>query len=464
MAFGCSPSIKLPSITLKEIPFTDPAKLFFKVYQICDYAFLLESIEGPEKLARYSFIGFNPLMIIKVKNGKAVIQKRERNIIVKAVKDPLSLIKALIKKPSLKNYFSRFIGGFVGYISYDTVRYWEKLPENAVDDLNFPDVEGGLFNDCVIFDHYERRAFYYCIDGENNLKIIKNAKNLSFNNEKIKVNDVKLNFTRTEYNEAVKKAKKYIKLGDVFQVVLSKRYEFNIEGDLTRFYLALKKMNPSPYMFFLKMGKRQLIGSSPEMLVRIENRMIETFPIAGTRPRGKTIEEDKKLAKELLSDLKERAEHIMLVDLARNDIGKVSEFGSVKVPEFMVIHRYSHVQHIVSKVIGKLRKDLNCYDALKAVFPAGTVSGAPKIRAMEIIDELEPNRRGPYAGAVGYFSYNENMDFAITIRTLVVNEDKGYIQSGSGIVADSSPKKEWFETEHKAKALLKALKASLKVK
>ncbi|MEM2576959.1 MAG: anthranilate synthase component I family protein, partial [Candidatus Bathyarchaeia archaeon] len=211
-------------------------------------------------------------------------------------------------------------------------------------------------------------------------------------------------------------------------------------------------------------GKRQLIGSSPEMLVRIENRMIETFPIAGTRPRGKTVEEDKKLAKELLSDLKERAEHIMLVDLARNDIGKVSEFGSVKVPEFMVIHRYSHVQHIVSKVIGKLRKDLNCYDALKAVFPAGTVSGAPKIRAMEIIDELEPNRRGPYAGAVGYFSYNENMDFAITIRTLVVNEDKGYIQSGSGIVADSSPKKEWFETEHKAKALLKALKASLKVK
>ncbi|MEM2843327.1 MAG: anthranilate synthase component I [Candidatus Bathyarchaeia archaeon] len=441
------------------MPFTDPAKLFLKVYQTCDYAFLLESIEGPEKLARYSFLGFNPSTIIKIKNGKAVIQNKEEKLTLN-VKKPLSLIKALTKKTYLQNSIFRFIGGFVGYISYDVVRYWEKLPENSIDDLNFPDLEGGLFNDGVIFDHYEKKAFYYCINQENNLKLIKNAGKLSFKKEKVKLSDFKLNFTKNEYNEAVKKAKKYISLGDVFQVVLSKRYEFNFKGNLANFYLNLKKTNPSPYMFFLKMGKHQIVGSSPEMLVRVENNAIETFPIAGTRPRGKNVKKDEALTKELLSNSKEKAEHVMLVDLARNDVGKVSEFGSVKVQEFMVVHKYTHVQHIVSKVVSKLKDGLSCYDVLKAVFPAGTVSGAPKIRAMEIIDELEPNRRGPYAGALGYFSYNRNMDFAITIRTLVANEDKGYIQSGSGIVADSSPTREWLETEHKAKALIKALKAS----
>jgi anthranilate synthase component 1 len=210
-------------------------------------------------------------------------------------------------------------------------------------------------------------------------------------------------------------------------------------------------------MYFLKMGDRKIIGSSPEMLVRVDNRVVETFPIAGTRPCSKNLYENRSLAEELLSDSKERAEHVMLVDLARNDVGKVSKFGSVRVPEFMVVNRYSHVQHIVSRVVGKLRNTCNCYDALSAVFPAGTVSGAPKVRAMEIIEELEPTRRGPYAGAVGYFSYNGNADFAITIRTLVVNENKAWIQVGAGIVAESVPENEWFETEYKAEALMKAL-------
>jgi anthranilate synthase component 1 len=256
----------------------------------------------------------------------------------------------------------------------------------------------------------------------------------------------------------VEKAKEYIVSGDIFQVVLSKRYDFHIKGDLMAFYRSLRDINPSPYMYFFKAGKRQIVGSSPEMLARIDNRVVETFPIAGTRPCVENPSENRQLAEELLADPKERAEHVMLVDLARNDVGKVAKFGTVHVPEFMKVHRYSHVQHIVSQVVGDLQDGKECYDALRAVFPAGTVSGAPKVRAMEIIEELEPTRRGPYAGSVGYFSYNGNADFAITIRTLFADGDKAYIQAGAGIVADSVPEREWFETDHKAEALMKALK------
>ncbi len=270
----------------------------------------------------------------------------------------------------------------------------------------------------------------------------------------------KVNFTKENFEKAVGKAKEYVTSGDILQVVLSKRYDLSLKGNLTQFYQSLRKINPSPYMYFLKAGDRKIIGSSPEMLVRVDNRVIETFPIAGTRPYSKNPSENIALAKDLLADPKERAEHVMLVDLARNDVGRVSKFGSVHVPEFMTIHHYSHVQHIVSRVVGKLKNGCDCYEVLRAVFPAGTVSGAPKVRAMEIIEELEPTRRGPYAGAVGYFSYNGNADFAITIRTLVSNKDKAYIQVGAGIVADSVPQREWFETEHKAEALMKALKAS----
>jgi len=267
----------------------------------------------------------------------------------------------------------------------------------------------------------------------------------------------KVNVTKERFEKSVEKAKEYITSGDIFQVVLSKRYDFRFKGDLVTFYRSLREINPSPYMYFLKAGNKKIIGSSPEMLVRVDNRVVETFPIAGTRPCVKDPSENKRLAEELLADPKERAEHVMLVDLARNDVGKIAKFGSVHVPEFMKVHRYSHVQHIVSQVVGDLREDRESYDALRAVFPAGTVSGAPKVRAMEIIEELEPAKRGPYAGAVGYFSYNGNVDFAITIRTLFADKDEAHIQVGAGIVADSVPEREWFETDHKAEALIRAL-------
>jgi anthranilate synthase component 1 len=421
-------------------------------------------VEGPEKLAEYSFIGFDPHIIVTVKNGKAEVYDRvkdERS--VSETRDPLIHIKGLLSKFSTTSKDFRFIGGAVGYVSYDAIRYWEKLPEKAADDLKFPDVEMAIFDDGIVFDHKNNEAFYYYLR-ENRLSEITDLTRENCDSEPLSYTEPKVNLKKEKFEENVLKAKEYIALGDIFQVVLSKRYEFKIKGNLIEFYKALRAINPSPYMYFLKMGSRQIVGSSPEMLVRIEGETIETFPIAGTRPRVNDSKRDEALARELLADQKECAEHIMLVDLARNDIGRVSEFGTVHVPELMKIYHYSHVQHIVSRVVGKLRKDSDCYDALRAVFPAGTVSGAPKVRAMEIIEESEPSRRGPYAGALGYFSYNGNADFAITIRTLVAEKDKGYVQAGAGIVADSVPEREWFETEHKAEALLKALEASSKVK
>jgi anthranilate synthase component 1 len=371
----------------------------------------------------------------------------------------LVILEKLVKDRALPNKELRFVGGAVGYIAYDAVRYWEKLPQKASDDLNFPDAQLGFFDDGIVFDHRQRRAFYY-YSNDNRLAEVERLIKQPSDSEALTYNQPKVNITKKRFEKAVEKAKEYIISGDIFQVVLSKRYEFYVKGDLLAFYRSLREINPSPYMYFLKAGDRQIIGSSPEMLVRVDNRMVETFPIAGTRPCVENQGENRRLAKELLADPKERAEHLMLVDLARNDIGKIAKFGSVHVPEFMKVHRYSHVQHIVSQVVGDLKENCECYDALRAIFPAGTVSGAPKVRAMEIIEELEPTRRGPYAGAVGYFSYNGNADFAITIRTLFADKGKAYIQVGAGIVADSVPEREWFETDHKAEALMKALKRS----
>ncbi len=368
-------------------------------------------------------------------------------------------IKQLIESKATASKEFRFAGGAVGYISYDSVRYWEKLPQQTHDDLCFPDIEMGFFDDGIVFDHKQKRAHYYYFN-ENHLPEIEELITQPAESEALSFNQPKVNITQNSYEKAVEKAKEYVTQGDIFQVVLSKRYDFHIQGDLTEFYKSLRAINPSPYMYFIKAGERQIVGSSPEMLARVENRTVETFPIAGTRPCLKDPAENRRLAKELLADPKERAEHVMLVDLARNDVGKVAKFGSVRVPEFMQVHRYSHVQHIVSRVVGDLRDEYESYDALRAVFPAGTVSGAPKPRAMEIIEELEPTRRGPYAGAVGYFSYNGNADFAITIRTLFAEKDRAHIQVGAGIVADSVPEKEWMETEHKASALMKALQMS----
>jgi anthranilate synthase component 1 len=437
-----------------------PIDFFAKICEHYDYAYILESAEGPEKLAEYSFIGFDPRLIVTVKDGNVEVCDRvEDEKAVCKTNNPLLLVNKLVSafSFSLKSY--RFVGGAVGYISYDAIRYWEKLPENAVDDLKFPDFEMGLFNDGVIFDHKSGEVFYYHL-GENRLCEVAGLMKNYCDQEPLSCTTPRVNIPKERFQEMVVKAKEYIASGDIFQVVLSKRYEFRFNGSLIKFYRSLRQVNPSPYMYFLKMGSRQIVGSSPEMLVRVEGGIVETFPIAGTRPRVENPRRNEALTQELVLDPKERAEHVMLVDLARNDIGKVSEFGTVSVPEFMKVYQYSHVQHMVSRVSGKLRKGCDCYDALRAVFPAGTVSGAPKVRAMEIIEESEPCRRGPYAGALGYFSYNGNADFAITIRALVAKENKGYIQVGAGVVADSVPEREWFETEHKAKALLRALEFS----
>jgi len=436
-----------------------PLEIFSKLYNKYENTYILESIEGPKKLSQYSFIGFDPTLTITIKNGEAVTRnERTGEEEREKVSEPLAVIQETLRNlPGFKE--QRFIGGAVGYISYDAVRCWEKLPESALDDQNFPDVEVGVFDDGIVYDHRNKQAFYYHLN-ENRLPEISKLLQEPENHEALSHKQLKVNIAKERFEDAVEKAKEYVTAGDVFQVVLSKRYDFQIRGDLIGFYHNLRDINPSPYMYFLKCGEHQIVGSSPEMLVRVENRVVETFPIAGTRPHVKNPVENKRLTEELLADPKERAEHVMLVDLGRNDIGKVSKFGSVHLPEFMKVHQYSHVQHIVSRVVGDLRDECDCYDALRAVFPAGTVSGAPKVRAMEIIEELEPTTRGPYAGAVGYFSYNGNADFAINIRTLVANGDKAHIQVGAGIVADSDPEKEWYETEHKAQALIKALQVS----
>jgi len=448
-------------LKFKKISFDlSPLEIFSKLYKHSENAYLLESIEGPKKLVQYSFIGFNPTATIQVKNGEAVTRNEQTGEEIREkTRDPLQTIKSFVKGNSVHNKEFRLVGGAVGYISYDTVRYWEKLPQTVRDPLNFPDVQLGVFGDGIVFDHKQKHAFYYYSD-DKRFAEVERLLNQPSDCEALSYTQPQVNVTKEYFEHAVEKAKEYVTCGDIFQVVLSKCYEFRFKGDLIEFYQALRRINPSPYMYFLKAGSRQIVGSSPEMLVRVDNRQVETFPIAGTRACKAEPSENRRLAKELLADPKERAEHVMLVDLARNDLGRISKFGSVHVPEFMKVHRYSHVQHIVSQVVGDLRDDYDCYDALRAVFPAGTVSGAPKVRAMEIIEELEPSRRGPYAGAVGYFSYNGNADFAITIRTLFADKDKAYIQAGAGIVADSIPEREWFETNHKAGALMKALQIS----
>jgi len=455
-------SMKQPlQVNLIKLPFGNtPIEIFTKLYKHCRYTYLLESIEGPEKLAQYSFIGFNPRLVISVKGCEAVIyDMRSGEKRVEKVSDPLEVIKKTLE--GCVSPFQRFrlAGGAVGYITYDVIRQWEKLPSTAVDDLGFPDLEMGVYDDGIVFDHVRGEEYYYYTT-EYRLGEICGLLKESTDYAPITYKPLTTNISKEDYEAAVVKAKEYIAAGDIFQVVPSKRFEFRFKGDLIAFYRNLREINPSPYMYYLKMGDRQIIGSSPEMLVRVDGDTVDTFPIAGTCPRVDDLDENARLAEELLADPKERAEHVMLVDLGRNDIGKVAKYGSVHLPEYMTIHEFSHVQHIVTQVRGTLKEDMDCYDALRAVFPAGTVSGAPKVRAMEIIEELEPTKRGPYAGAVGYFSYNGNADFAITIRTLVADGHRATIQAGGGIVADSDPEKEWFETEHKAAALMRALEAS----
>ena len=317
-------------------------------------------------------------------------------------------------------------------------------------------MEFGLFQDGIVFDHFSGKIYYFYRE-ENRIREIEESLKDSNDDDQVRFGRPKPNLSQEQFCERVERAKKYIRSGDIFQVVLSKRYKIPFHGSLLRFYRALRKINPSPYMYYLKFGEREIVGSSPEMLARKVNRKAESFPIAGTRPFTSDPSRNKALAAELLQDEKERAEHVMLVDLARNDLGKVCDYGTVHVPEFMKVQSYSHVQHIVSKVTGELRENATSFDLFRAVFPAGTVSGAPKVRASEIIEQLETTARGPYAGAVGYFSAGGGADFAITIRTLCAQNGYCFLQSGSGIVADSVPEREWMESERKASALFTAM-------
>ncbi|HHT19293.1 MAG: anthranilate synthase component I [Euryarchaeota archaeon] len=435
-----------------QIDFNSPFNLFKKIYSKYSRCFLLESMESDSGLARYSVLGFKPAATLKAQNGILEIKKEDEKEEIETP-NPFNEIKSLIGNGSNEKGFR---GGLVGYVSYESVRYFEPIPMQLGET---PDFEFGLFLDAIIFDRLQNKCEYVTL-GENRLEEIKSISQEESKKDILTFEERKHHFSQDKFQKMVLEAKEKINAGEIFQSVISNAREYKIQGNRLSFYETLRRINPSPYMYHLKLGEREVIGSSPEMLVRVEGREIETYPIAGTRKRGTTPHEDMKLERELLTDEKERAEHLMLVDLARNDIGKVSKFGTVHVPEYMNIKKFSHVQHIVSAVRGKLQNDKNAVDAFASIFPAGTVSGAPKIRAMEIINELEQIPRGPYAGAVGYFGLNGNADFAITIRTMVCDGDKAKIQAGAGIVHDSVPTNEYHECENKAEALLSALKMS----
>jgi len=412
---------------------------------------------GPRKLAEISVIGFDPELVVGCDSSKIHVRNSDNRVVhTEDLINPLEQLSRFV--PKVKDNRFRYVGGAVGFISYDAISYWERIPYKHRK-RNYPLLEFGIYTDGILYDHIKNNAYYFATDkcrfSKINAQIKKKnpilMKNFSCSNFMTVHN-------RKEYMNMVKKAKQYIYQGDIFQVVLSKNTILTIKGDLLPVYSKLREVNPSPYMYFLKLGDQAIIGSSPEMLVRITNNHIETFPIAGTKPVVKNESNNIILAKELLADEKEVAEHTMLVDLARNDLGRVCKYGTVKVPELMSVKRFSHVQHMVSHVEGYLAPGITSYDALKAVFPAGTVSGAPKVRAMEIINELEPYPRDLYAGAIGYFSANGSCDFAITIRSLIIKKGKASIQSGAGIVMDSVPGKEWKETQNKAYGIIYALK------
>ncbi|MEK6715112.1 MAG: anthranilate synthase component I [Candidatus Omnitrophota bacterium] len=459
-----------------------------------EYSYLLESIEGTEKIARFSFLGTSPLVIFKSKKNNVSVASFGEEPIKKdftVKQSPLAELKKIIGRIKFAEVkgLPRFCGGFVGYLGYDMVRFFEpRLAKNKLkDDLKLADAYFILAENLIIFDHVRhclkivvnteippkadpppaertknqdlRKKYEEAvkkIEGiENKLKspIVNTGRRAEKN-----VTKIKSNITKQVFKKMVLKAKEYIKRGDVIQVVLSQRFSCKIKKSAFDIYRNLRSINPSPYMYYLNFKDVSLAGSSPEMFVRVDSGTVEMRPIAGTRKRGRNSEEDLKFSRNLLSDTKEKAEHLMLVDLGRNDLGRVCKYGTVNINEFMAIEKYSHVMHIVSNVQGKLRKDKNIFDVVSATFPAGTVTGAPKVRAMEIIDKLEKISRGPYAGCVGYFSFSGNLDTCITIRTVVIKDDSAYIQAGAGIVADSDPENEYFETLNKAKAQIEALK------
>ena len=461
-----------------------PVSAFQKVSDT-DYAFLLESADGGEKIAKYSTIGSNPFAGFKCKGSNVEIFNKEGITHIETT-DPFKALEQQISKfsPVRVNGLPDFFGGAVGYTSYDSVRYVETLPDSTVDDLNLPDMYFMFYDETIVFDHLNKTIKVVCaahIDERDIQDIYEDAVNkidnvtnklrtpvMTLSDDITEKGELSLkfssNFKKSDFLQAVETCKEYIRAGDVIQTVLSQRLQTEINAKPINIYRTLRVINPSPYMFYIKMKDLELIGSSPEVMVKVNDENINVRPIAGTRKRGSTTEEDELLAKELLSDPKELAEHIMLLDLGRNDVGSVSQYDSVSIDEKMVIEKYSHVMHITSSVSGKLRSDKNAFDGLRACLPAGTLSGAPKVRAMQIIDELEQTRRGPYGGAVGYINFSGDINTCITIRTIVLKNGKdAYIQAGAGIVADSVPEMEYQETLNKAKGLLRAIEVAERI-
>lgn len=460
-----------------------PVSAFLKVCRDEPYSFLLESVEGGEHLARYSFMGTDPYLVLRLDKGIAQARQSGGYKQTIAYQDPLEVIASylkaykLVEPEGLSSELPRFYGGAVGYLNYENVGYFERLPKPKSDPLGLPEAIFVFTDTVLVFDHLKRKikvVSHVHLDGgdiakayaeattriERQVELLNGPVPLELLQGKVKgavSGSVKSNKTQVEYEQMVVQAKEYIAAGDIIQMVPSQRLSRPTDAKPFNLYRALRTVNPSPYMYYLHFGECDVIGASPESLVQVEEGVVSTHPIAGTRPRGSNNAEDLRLAAELSADEKERAEHVMLLDLGRNDIGRVSAPGTVRVTELMAVENYSHVMHLVSHVEGQLRPELNAYDALRACFPAGTVSGAPKIRAMEIIAELEQTARNLYAGAVGYFSYSGNMDMAIAIRTMVLKDNVAYIQAGGGVVADSVPALEYIETLNKAKGVLRAI-------
>lgn len=484
----------------KEIPYSSP-HLIYESF-ISPNSFLLESVKGPEKIARYSFIGFDPYLIFKVKDGSIEITTKGKRALSSG--SPLARLKSLIFAYNQKPIKSLppFQGGAAGLLSYDFVQYLERLPKTTEDDLEIPDAHFFMIDKLIAFDHLDKKAWiivcpaardtelgYADLDvnpvtkksqpelsnkvnwAEKYDEAKQQAEKISSRVQKFKSSEEKTfalphfrtsalmqGLSKQQYMDIVKRAKEYIAAGDIFQANLSLRVSANI-GDVKpwNLYRTLRFINPSPFAGFIDFGDYQIVSSSPERLLNVRNGVIETRPIAGTRPRGKDMIEDELMRTELLLNEKERAEHIMLIDLERNDIGRVSEYGTVHIDEFMITEDYSHVMHIVSNVKGRLAPGKTCFDAIRAAFPGGTITGVPKVRCMEIIDELEPVSRGPYTGSIGYIGFSGNMDLNIIIRTFVIKQGFAYAQAGSGIVADSDPEREYYESLKKAEALIKTL-------
>ena len=456
-----------------------PVGAYLRMARHARYACLLESVEGGEKIARYTFVGANPEEVFRYVNGACVLEGESR--VAWTQENPLDFLRHRLERyrPVRVPGLPPLVAGAIGYFAYDMVRLFERLPDRTRNDLAMDDALLMFYLGLVVFDHVRHRVWVVrnvFTGGEGSLRAkylaavreIRATRKLLAaplgGRQSAPVRRAPLrvtsNMTRGKYLAAVRKSKQYIRAGDIFQVVLSQRFSARTSADPFAIYRALRVLNPSPYMYFLKLGDTSVLGSSPEMLVKVQNGEAFYRPIAGTRPRGRDEKEDARLAAELAADPKERAEHIMLVDLGRNDLGRVSEYGSVRVERLEFIEHYSHVMHLVSALQSRLRSGVDCLDALAACFPAGTVSGAPKVRAMEIIDELEPTRRGIYAGAILYMDFSGNLDSCIAIRTMAVKNGMAWVQAGGGLVADSVPAREYQETVNKARALIAALEVA----